>query len=101
MKWSNAPTYKINERFLGFLEVTGQIGLRLEEEIVNSLEDTVFCLRSVSYTHLDVYKRQHSGRVPLTMSDLRVMKNCSNISNSSFSIKVVVSVPGCNGKFSS
>ena len=34
------------------------------------------------------------------MTDSRVKKNGSNISNSSFSIKVGVSVPGCNGKFS-
>ena len=45
------PDLKINENFIEFIEITDEIGIGLEEEILNSLE-------AVSYTHLDVYKRQ-------------------------------------------
>ena len=35
---------KINESFLEFVEVTNQTGLGLEEEILNSLQENLFCL---------------------------------------------------------
>ena len=42
----------LNESFVGFvIIITDETGLDLEEETLNSL-------KAVSYTHLDVYKRQ-------------------------------------------